>query len=654
MSLAAVSAPPSAFAASEHDQPATYTFAFQDAEVSQVADAILGQSIGVTYTIDPSVTAKLTFRIDKRLTREQLLKTFEQVLAQQDIVLVKQGGSLYITSRAKAKSAATIDTSTRDIHRAGYQTVSVPLTYATPSEVAKALQSISSNSNLVVYVDDKTGLLIIGGTGDELDAALAAIHVFDRGGLQGAKIRWYELKQATAATVVEDLDKILKAAGAGNVTIVPLNRLNGLFAFARTDEQLDKVDDWISKLDVPSQETGTSLWVYHPRSLSADSLASTLSTVLLGQPMAGTQQTQPLPKVGGAMALPGQQLAVGQFMQGNGMSSFSPMPGQAAPYGQSLVPTPMPPPGPPPQGGQTSLADEEPIRIGVERETNSLLIQCSATRWLQIQRMLEQIDQTPGQVLIEASILEVTLNDQLKLGVDWSVLGDAGRLAIASAPDIAGAAAQLPGFAATLLTKNIQVAVNTLGTLTKVDVVSAPKIIVLDNHTARLDVGDQVPVVTQSAQGTVVAGSPVLNSIDYENTGVIMTVTPRITGDNRIFLDLSEQVSTAVSTNTSGIDSPTIQQREFDSSLVLASGGTVALGGLISSTKSRSDSGIPFLKDAPWIGTIFKSKNDTTQRDELIVLITATILKDQPAADQAMAKLLADMHDIQAHGLLKK
>ena len=611
------------------DQAATYTFAFQDADVSQVADAILGQSLGVAFTVDPSVTAKLTFSIDRRLNKEQLLKAFEQVLAAQDIVLVRQGESLLITTRSKARGSAAVETSAGALHHAGYQTIAVPVTYATPSEVAKALQAISPNANIVVFVDDNSGLLILGGTGDELEAALSMVHLVDRDSLKGAKLKWFPLTRATASVVAGELDKILKAAGAGGVTVVPLTRLNGLFVFARTSEQLDQVADWVGKLDTASDESATTLWTYHPRSLSADSLAQTLNEVLLGQMPAAPAGAAP-PK-GGVLTQP--------------MSLGTPA---AAPPAQ-----PPPVPESQPHALQSSSPlDDEPVRIGVEKETNILLIQCSASRWLQIQKILDQVDQTPGQVLIEASILEVTLNDDTKFGVDWSILGDAGRLAIASLPGSTSVAAQLPGFAATFLSKNIQVAVNTLGTHNHVEVVSAPKIIVLDNHMARLDVGDQVPVVVQSAQNTTAPGSPVLNSVDYQSTGVIMNVTPRITGDNRIFLDIAEQVSSAINTETSGIDSPTIQQREFDSSLVLADGGTVALGGLISTTKTRSNSGIPLLKDARWIGPLFRSKDDRTQRDELIVLITATIIKDQPGADKALARLLGDMHDIKASGLL--
>jgi general secretion pathway protein D len=642
--LASVGAGSPLLAAPARDEAGTYSFAFQDADVSQVAEAILGQAVGVPYTIDPSVTTKLTFSIDRRLNKAQLLKAFEQVLAAQDIVLVRQGDSLLITTREKARGTAGVETGAQGVHAAGYQTVAVPLTYATPSEVAKALSAVSPNANVVVYVDDKNGLLILGGTGDELEAALTMVHLVDRSGLEAEKIRFFELSQASASTVAEDLANVLKASGVGNVTIVPLKRLNGLFAFARTDAQLDQVATWVAKLDIAPKETATSLWTYHPRNLSAESLAQTLDTVLLGEAQPASAPASPITQA---------NVPNTTFQQPPHYGSGS---AQPAPIGiSSQTAAPASSGGTAPQVAFPSSGlgpiDDEPIRIGVERETNMLLVEASSTRWLQIQKILDQIDQPPGEVLIEASILEVTLNHDMRFGVDWSVLGDAGKLAIASIPSGTSVAPLLPGFAATFLSKNIQVAVNTLGSKTDVAVISAPKVIVLDNHTARLNVGDQVPVVTQSAEDTTAPGSPVVNSINYQNTGVIMSVTPRITGDNRIFLDISEAVSEAVQTNTSGIDSPTIQQREFDSSLVLADGGTVALGGLISDTHSKTDSGIPYLKDLKYVGDLFKTKDNNVMRTELIVLISAHIIRDQTGSDRALAMLKADMHDLASHGL---
>ncbi len=625
----------------------TYTFAFHDADISQVAEAILGQALNVPYTVDPSITGKMSFRIDQRLTGVQLLEAFEAALESADIVMVREGESLNLKPRAKAKEAASLGTLKDGLHGAGYETVAVPVQYAAPSEVAKALQAISTK-DLVVYVDDKQGLLILGGTTSELESAVQMVKLVDHSGLEDAKIRFFELEQAPANTVAEDLQRVLEASHVSGVTIVPLKRLNGLFVFGRTTQSVDEVGRWIAKLDTPSKERTTSLWVYHPRNVSAEALANTLNGVSSSGAASGatpSSQAQfaqsQLGQSGGGMGQAG-----GGFPSATNASfgsAPSPATNQSSVSYSNLGGA---------QGGSFLSTPDDPVHVAVDRESNTLLFSASQARWIQIQRILGEIDHAPGQVLIEASILEVTLTDQFKMGVDWSFASKNAPVTIASNYGAGAIAASTPGFAITYLTKDIQVAVNALKGKTAVEVVSAPKIIALDNHPAQLQVGDQVPVISQTSQSTSAAGAPVINSVNYQSTGVILNVTPRISGDNRIVLDISQQVSSVAETTTSGIDSPTIQQRSLSTTLILDNGGVVALGGMISSSKSKSDTGLPYLKDAPFIGNFFKNKSDNGDRTELIVLITAKIINDAASSQRVMADLLADMKEIKSRGLL--
>jgi general secretion pathway protein D len=146
--------------------------------------------------------------------------------------------------------------------------------------------------------------------------------------------------------------------------------------------------------------------------------------------------------------------------------------------------------------------------------------------------------------------------------------------------------------------------------------------------------------------------APIINNVDYRNSGVILSVTPRISGEDRIVLEVSQEVSSVVRTETSGINSPTIQQRRFESTLVVRNGGVVAVGGLISRSRNRGNSGIPGVKDIPVLGRLFQSSTNDVGRTELIVLLSAKILKDSAQTDRAMQDLLADMTEIQARGLL--
>ena len=621
--LAALALPcPVAWAAPAADRAPradSYTFAFHDADISQVAEQILGTTLGVTYSVDPAVTGKISFRIDQRLTRAQLLEAFEAVLSANGVAMVRNGDSLLLTPKSKAKEAATVRMSGPSVAQAGYEVVAVPLSFATPSEVAKALDTIG-RSEMVVYTDDKLGLLLLGGTARELEAAQQTVRVLDQSGLSASKMRWFELEKAPAATVAQELQLILQGSGSAGVAVVPLKRLNGLLVFARTPQALDKVGEWIVKLDIVSKEEASSLWVYKPRNLAADALASTLNTVL-GQAGVDSGSANPQPDSGGAApaasSTPAQAVAASTSSSG--------------------------------QGGDNT------VHVGVSKDANMLIISAPASRWIQIKRMLDEVDQRPGQVLIEASILEVTLGDDFRYGIDWAAVASSGRLKIASSGNATGAVApSFPGLDITFINNDIKAAVSALKSVTEVEVISAPKLVTLDNHTAKLQVGDQVPVTTRAAQSATSADAPLVVTTEYRDTGVILNVTPRISGADEVVLTVDQEVSSVAKTTSSGIDSPTIQQRRLHGDLILKNGGTIALGGLISSTRSKGNSGAPFLKDIPLINLAFKTKSDETHRTELIVLMTARIMKDEGAAEHVMSDLLADMKEIQGRGLLKQ
>lgn len=233
------------YAATSSAKAADYLFAFKDAELSQVAEQILGRTLGVNYLVDPSLNVRLSFRIEQRLTQPQLIEAFEAVLAANDIAMVREGDTLMLKPRGKAKVGAPLRVPGEAPHRAGYEVVAVPLNFASAAEVAKALESIAP-PNTVLYANDKTGLLLLGGSGAELQSALQSVKVFDQDGLAESKIRWFEIREAPVTTVADDLKRLLDGASVQGVSIIPLKRLNGLFVFARSEEALKQVEKWIA------------------------------------------------------------------------------------------------------------------------------------------------------------------------------------------------------------------------------------------------------------------------------------------------------------------------------------------------------------------------------------------------------------------------
>jgi general secretion pathway protein D len=246
-------------------------------------------------------------------------------------------------------------------------------------------------------------------------------------------------------------------------------------------------------------------------------------------------------------------------------------------------------------------------------------------------------------VLIEASIAEVTLTGQLNYGVQYFV--NSGRFGFNQVENTTGVlASAFPGL--NLIYSggaNTNVIIEALEQLSTVKVLSSPDLLVLNNQKARLQVGDQVPIATQSAVSTLTAGSPIVNSIEYRDTGVILEITPRVNANGLVALDISQEVSAVAQTTTSTLDSPTIQQRRINSSVSVQDGQTIVLGGLIQDSRTDTKSGIPILKDIPYLGVLFSLRNLSTSRTELLVLITPHVVRDRESAravtDELRSKL---------------
>ncbi len=292
-------------------------------------------------------------------------------------------------------------------------------------------------------------------------------------------------------------------------------------------------------------------------------------------------------------------------------------------------------------GGASLLPGAKSVRILANRDKNAVVILASPSDYKMVEQAIRRLDVATLQVVIEATIAEVTLTDSLKYGVEWFFKGGSSTVTLSDA--VTGAVAPLAGFSYLLSTSKTQVVVNALSAITKVNVVATPQLLVLDNQTARLQVGDQVPIATQSAVQTITTTAPVVNSISYRDTGVILEVRPRVNSNGTVFLDVSQEVSAVANTQSSSIDSPTIQQRRLRSTVAVADGQTIALGGLIQENHSRAKSGIPVLSDIPYLGALFGNRSLSNDRTELLVLLTPHVIHNpadlQSATDEIQERM---------------
>ena len=267
------------------------------------------------------------------------------------------------------------------------------------------------------------------------------------------------------------------------------------------------------------------------------------------------------------------------------------------------------------------------MRIIADEKNNALVILATPREYRSVLAALRKLDIRPLQVLIEATIAEVKLNDELRYGLQWFFKSGSSEFALSSGTSSA-ISSTFPGFSYLLGIPDVRVVLDALDSVTDFKVISSPQLMVLDNETATLQVGDQVPVVTRASTGTT-TDSTTINEVQFRDTGIILEVTPRVNAGGLVQLDISQEASEVVETKIGGSDNPTIQQRKIKSTIAVQSGQTVALGGLIKDKRTNTSAGVPFLSRIPILGALFGSKADIGERTELLIMITPRVIRNQ-------------------------
>jgi general secretion pathway protein D len=290
---------------------------------------------------------------------------------------------------------------------------------------------------------------------------------------------------------------------------------------------------------------------------------------------------------------------------------------------------------------------DSPIKIIADEENNALVIKATRDEYAEIEDAIKRLDIVPLQVLVEATIVEVSLTGDLSYGLEWffqnnNVLdGDNGVARLDTGAT--GISALTPGFSYSIIdgSGGVRAVLNALASDSKMKVISSPSLMVLDNHSASINIGDQVPVRTSESTNTGTAGndSIVTSTIQFVETGVTLEVAPRVSKGGNVVMDIFQSIRTADVTNTSSIDSPTINQRQVQTSVAVQSGETIVLGGLIQDDDGRSNSGIPGLRNLPVAGALFGTTAKNSNRTELLVLITPTAVRDSVESKEATEEL---------------
>ena len=657
---------------------------FADTDVREAAAQILGTMLHANYTIDPGVKGTVTLHTAQPLNRDQLLPTLQVLLSQVGAALTEGGGLYRIESTASANSAGLGSGS------ASGATV-VPLHSTSADQLAKVLQPYAGASAKIV-ADPAANAIIVNSDPQQREAIVQMIRSFDVDTLAGQSFALLPVDSGDAKDFATALEKTLGAdqgKSLANVArIVPMSRIDAVMVVVPTDRMMQDVRRVYGLILEQRRQTVRSWHVYYLQNGRSNDVAYVLQQAftpdhVTAQP---TQQNQ-LQQLGQTQSALGGAGGGGGGLGGIGGigSSGSGITGGGG-FGSSTT-TPNAQALGAQQGGgagQNPLlggldqggtgeggASKDAMRIIPADQDNALLIYGTPQEFDTVQNTLRKIDIVPLQVRIDATVAEVDLNNELEYGTQFffkqagattstnanlsGIASTTGQTTTGTSSGTGGALAQAftasssaltgGGFAGFLLTggNSQQAALQLLQAVSKVRVLSSPELVVLDNQQAKLQVGNDVPVFSATQQSTLVATASLVNSVSYVPTGILLQITPRVNDDGQVTLDIAEDVSQSQGIQTSGSanapQSPTFQDRNVQSRVVVQDGQTIGLAGLISDNDSRLNQGVPYLRNIPVIGSLFGQQSDARQRTELLVMITPHIERDARGARDVTADM---------------
>lgn len=662
---------------------------FENTPVATVAKVVLGDILGVGYTIDPRVQGTVSLVSVRPVPKSDIVFVLESALRLSGVVLIRDTAGYRLTPLNDAVGTGHVDEA-GETPEPGYGVSVVPLQYVSAQTLLKLMDSFATKAG-TVRADTARNLLLIQGSGAERRVAVDTALSFDVDWMRGQSVGIFPISSGPPAPIIDEMQKIVDSGDNGLsqnvIKFEPIARLNAVMVVTKRPEMLRTAATWIKRLDHADTER-TAVHVYQVKYGDAKQMAKVLNDMFLGgssSSLLDSADNQLAPGSGSSSTSSGDRLSA------NGNSSSTTNSGLGSPSGSSPGSglggsSAFGTQGSATHGNGGAALDEghgassgngQPVLQGEVQITpdavnNSLLIYADQANYRIIEATLVQIDKPELQVAIDATIAEVTLNNELSYGVQTyltnhnlglpantgSILNTQAITAPATTTDATTGAVSVAGSIGNAFINQAfpgfnflvgsatqpSVILDALHAVTSLKVLSNPSLVVVNNQAATLQVGDSVPISTGSAT-VLTTNNTVVNTVDYRNTGVILHVSPRVNANGSVRLDIEQEISNVPTNNTSL--TPTISERKVKSSILVASGQTVLLAGLVSEQQSGTRDAIPGLDQIPLLGDAFGHQNNTTTRTELIIFIRPQIIRNGSdahlVAEELRSKLRGDI-----------
>ena len=546
---------------------------------------VIGETLKVMFLMDEDVMkdkTPITLKMVTPTAPEKVLEAVLGMIERYGIEVDQKDGALYFFKPKPKPIRKPVDIKVgEEVPESPAEIIQVvPLRYVRTTEIETFIREFYKNVNFKIY--PRENALIFQGPASSIKEVVDFVKLFDVPYLQNKKVILLRLTYWQTDDFIKQISTILEGLGFNvaktprepGIYFIPIKYLNSILVVAPDEVSLSQVIDWAKRLDTAeSAGTEEKAFVYSPRFSKASDLLEALKKL------------------------------------------FSP------------IETPPPAQTPQQKQAKPEKLTISGLKISADDKRNLLLIMTTPAQYKTLLTYLEKLDVPPRQVMIEAMIAELTLADELKYGFEWFIKNKMfeGTYTLGTAFGVPTA----PGLTYTFLseTEKIKVLINLLATKDLVNILSTPRLMVLDNEEATIQVGTDVPVVTGQVTTAEAAGpvTGVVQTIQYRSTGIILRVKPTINTEGLLTLNITQEVS-EMGAAPPGVSSPTILVRKINTNVVAASEQSIVLGGLMSETQSISETKVPFIGDIPLLGELFKSKSKEKRKTELIVILTPKIV----------------------------
>ncbi len=625
-------------------EPGEFSLNFENADIREVVQSILGNALGETYVVDPNVAGSVTISSARPLTRDDLLPVLEVILQLNGATLIRDGASYRVTLEGSGVAGTT------DVGEAqpGYGISILPLRHISAQTLISLIDGFGVRPGSVRAERARNLLIVLGNSADR-KAAIETALTFDADWMQDQSVAVLPLRHVKPEAIIPELERIFSSrdggVGSDLVQFMPMQRLRAILVVSPRHSVIENARMWVQRLDTDDPDLTANVQVYRVKYRDARKLADLLNNLFSGQGGAGPESSSNQIEPGGEPVT--AEGVTSGFGQNEGQD---PSQGQDQGQGQDLIAGGAEPQGVSPIIVGEPQGQEAPaggaVRIQADVANNSLVIYANLEMRQQIIRALESIDVPQLQVAINVTMAEIRLTDELRYGIQYFLkservgLGKDNGIATLFSGLTTAIGQTAPGFNFVLgSTRSPDLIIDAFDGITDVQVLSSPSLVVVENETAKFQVGDQIPIVTRTVTSVTDPEAPVSNEVEYRDTGIILNIKPRIAENGVVTLEVGQEISNVASGGNSL--TPVISTRTIKSSIAVIDGQTVLLGGLISEAGTRDRAGIPGLSRIRGIGGLFGQRSTFNNRTELIILIRPSVIRGSEDAQHVAEELRA-------------